>query len=297
MSKNKKALVTLAIGERYLQLYEKYCKPTWEPYAEKHGYDIIVIKDWLDTSPRNNARLPHWQKLLILEAEETQGYDHIVWIDTDISINFQTAPCIVEANNTSDKVGVVRYNETYSAEMIDGGFARTIKQNINTEISKVGEMSFSDRYVRAGLPSDVDDMINTGVMVLQPHHKNILRTVYDTYEENPFSAKENIPLSYHLLKNDLVNGIDGRFNKILDLEIMHHHPYLFVSGTMVNTKFLFHIVNSIYVNSFFLHFIEGETRGYMQMVIPGAKHPDVFITIEQNAPADEFIIGTHRANL
>jgi hypothetical protein len=297
MSKNKKALVTLAIGERYVQLYDKYCKPTWEPYAKKHGYDIIVIKDFLDKRPQGVARTPHWQKLLILEAEETQGYEHLVWIDTDICINFETAPCIVEANNNSHKVGVVRYNETYSAEMMDGGFARTLKQNLNPNIQRAGKMSFSDRYVRAGLPDDVNDMINTGVMVLQPHHQEILRNVYDNAEENPFSAKENIPLSYQLLKNDMANGIDGRFNKIIDLEIMHHHPYLFTTGTKTDTKSLFYIVNSIFINSFFLHFIEGQTRGFMQMVIPGAKHPDVFLAIEQGAEKKEFIIGQHNAFL
>jgi hypothetical protein len=296
MTKNKKALVTLAIGQRYVDLWDKYCKPTWVPYAEKHGYDIIVIKDWLDDKDRTPQRTPHWQKLLILEAEETQGYEDLVWIDTDISINYLTAPCIVSSNN-SDKVGVIRYNETYNREMIDGGFARTLKQNLSTAIRQAGPMSFSERYKKAQLPGDVDDMINTGVMVLKPHHRDVLRAVYDTYEENPFSAKENIPLSYHLLKNDLVNGIDGRFNKILDLELMHNHPYLFVEGIVVDTKSLFQIVNSIFINSFFLHFIEGKTRGFMQMVIPGAKHPEVFYNIQKNAPSQEFIIGKHVTNL
>ncbi|MDV7339041.1 hypothetical protein RYZ26_05525 [Terasakiella sp. A23] len=296
MQKNKKALVTLAIGDHYVDLWNKYCKRTWEPYAEKYGYDIVIIKRWLDDSELATTRPPHWQKLLILEAEETQGYDHLVWIDTDIVINSETAPCIVDSNQ-SDKIGVVRYNETYSAEMIDGGFARTIKNNINQEIAKAGKMSFSERYERAGLAGDVDDMINTGVMVLRPEHGETLRYVYDNYEENPFSAKENIPLSYHLLKNDLVNGIDGRFNKIVDLEIMHHHPYLMIHGYKTDTKAIFSIINSLFLNSFFLHFIEGGTRGYMQMVIPGAKHPDVFGNIQHNAPESEFIIGTHKAYL
>ncbi|SCA57862.1 hypothetical protein MTBPR1_70134 [Candidatus Terasakiella magnetica] len=296
MPKNKKALVTLAIGERYEQLWDKYCKNTWGPYAEKHGYDIIVIKRWLDETPREIPRTPHWQKLLILEAEETQGYEDLVWIDTDIAINFVTAPCIVDSNN-SDKIGVVRYNETYSPEMLDGGFARTLRQNASQTIRQAGNISFSERYERAGLPGDVDDLINTGVMVLKPEHGKILREVYDTYEENPFSAKENIPLSYHLLKNDLCHGIDGRFNKLFDLELIHSAPYMYVTGTVMDTKQLFHMVNSIFINSFFLHFIEGETRGYMQMVIPGAKHPDVTVQIERDAPRQEFIIGKHKANL
>lgn len=296
MTKNKKALVTLAIGQRYEDLWNKYCKSTWEPYAEKHGYDIIIIKRWLDEQPLAKERSPHWQKLLILEAEETQGYESLVWIDTDIAINYVTAPCIVGSNN-SDKIGVVQYNKTYSSEMIDGGFARSLKQNINSFLRQVGKMTHSERYKRAGLPGDVDDLINTGVMVLKPEHKDVFRSVYETYKENPFSAKENIPLSYHLLKNDLVNGIDGRFNKIFDLEIMHHAPYMFVKDTKMDARFLYHIVNSIYINSFFLHFIEGDSRGYMQMVIPGATHPNVFAHIEQNAPKQEFIIGVHKMTL
>jgi len=296
MSKNKKALVTLAIGDRYVQMWEKYCKPTWEPYAKKHGYDLIVIKDLIDKTPREKTRSVHWQKILILEAEETQGYDDIVWVDSDIAFNIVTAPCIVDANN-SDKVGAVLYSQAYSTEMMEGGFSRTLSQNAQDSIRDAGVISFKERYEKAELPNDIDDVINTGVLVFKPHHRDILRTIYESYEENPFSAKENIPLSYHLIKNDLVNHIDGRFNKILDLEIMHHHPYLMREGIKVDTRILFHIINSLMVNSYFLHFIEGQTRSYMRMVIPGAKYPEVFDHIDQNAPKSEFILGVHEIKL
>lgn len=292
--KNKKALVSLVIGETYRNLWDKYCAQTWKPYAEKHGYDIILIDKHIDETPRGKERTPHWQKLLILEAEETQGYDHIVWIDTDITINFNTAPCIVESNN-SEKVGVIRYNEVYLPEFIEGGFSRAVRQNASAAVREAGVISYAERYERCGLKNPVNDLINTGVLVLTPKHKQLLRDVYDNYEETPLSAKENLPLSHHLLTNDMANGLDGRFNKVFDTELMHHAPYFFIPGIKLDTKTIFLIVNSIYINSFFLHFIDGVSRGYMQMVIPGAEHPTVFQNIELNAPKQEFIIGTHFA--
>jgi hypothetical protein len=297
MPKNNKAIVTLVIGERYVNLWNKYCKSTWEPYAEQHGYDLVIIDEFIDTNKDTAlSRSIHWQKLLILEHPATQGYDHLVWVDTDITMNYVTAPCIVESNN-SDKVGVVQYNKTYSPEMFDGGFARSVQFNNSEAVRSVGKLDYPNRYKRADLPSDVDDMINTGVLVLSKNHRDLLREVYDTYKENPFSAKENIPLSYHLLKNDLCNPIDGRFNKILDLEMMHHMPHLFVPGVSTKLSTLFHYVNACYINSYFLHFIEGFSRAFMQMVIPGATFPAVTHYIEKNAPKGDFDCGKNKLAL
>ena len=62
--KMKKAIVTLAIGKPYEAMFEKNCQSLWSLYAKKHNFDLIVITDPLDRTPRAQSRTPAWQKML-----------------------------------------------------------------------------------------------------------------------------------------------------------------------------------------------------------------------------------------
>lgn len=104
---HKKALVTLVVGEKYQQFWKKYCQKNWQKYAEKHGYDLVCISELLDNSERGKKRPPHWQKCLILSQEFSKKYERIVWLDSDVVINWQDAPCICE-NLPKEKVGAVK---------------------------------------------------------------------------------------------------------------------------------------------------------------------------------------------
>ena len=100
-----KALVTLAIGEKYLVPWRALCEPGWRAYAARHGYDLVVITQPLDTSPRAAARSPAWQKCLVLGDAIAAGRDRIVWIDADVMIN-PTAPDIT-VGVPAEKIGAV----------------------------------------------------------------------------------------------------------------------------------------------------------------------------------------------
>jgi hypothetical protein len=96
MKNRKKAIVTLALGEKYVAMFEKMCRDEWENYCVKFGFDLIVIKQPLDISDRAIKRSPAWQKLLILSQDWSKKYEQIVWIDTDILINCQNSPDICQ---------------------------------------------------------------------------------------------------------------------------------------------------------------------------------------------------------
>jgi hypothetical protein len=97
-SVTKTALVTLAIGRDYSERFENYCRAGWTAYAERHGFDIFVFKEPLDTSARARRRSPAWQKCLVLGAPEAAGYERLVWVDADICIN-PAAPSILDARS------------------------------------------------------------------------------------------------------------------------------------------------------------------------------------------------------
>ena len=100
-----KAIVTLAIGAAFRQRWLEVCKPNWQRYAERHGYDLICIDQPLDHTPRVLQRSPAWQKCLVLSQPFSRNYERLVWVDLDILINPE-APDIADGVPL-DKVGAV----------------------------------------------------------------------------------------------------------------------------------------------------------------------------------------------
>lgn len=264
---DKKALVTLLIGESYQRLWQNSFKKTWEHYASKHGYDIVVIDHCLDESPKAKQRSIHWQKCLILEHPKVQDYNSVVWIDADILINYHHAPCIVQ-QTPPDKVGVVTYQTEFSSPARwDNRYHR---RSSSTPTGK--GPSFEQWYLQAGLPGDIHDFINTGVLVLNPNkHREALRHVYDHFNENKYSHQENGALSYYLLKQQMTHPLDPRFNVSWNGDIVEHYPFLYAKHNFDNKELLTCCVNASWQNAYFLHFIASAARECVKFVVIDAK--------------------------
>ena len=91
----KKAIVTLAIGEDYINRWRAFCEPNWKAYAKKYGYELIIFDKPLDNSIRASSRSAAWQKCLILDQVAVNKFDRVVWMDSDIVINDALALDIV----------------------------------------------------------------------------------------------------------------------------------------------------------------------------------------------------------
>lgn len=255
-----KALVTIVIGDAYTRLWEQVMAETWREYARRHGYEIIVINELIDGSDRARGRHINWQKCLILEHEKVKNFEDVVWIDADVKINFHTAPCIVGHNN-SDLIGVVSSKKSYYDVPATGDNLMRRHLSLNSSINSC--RGIPDLYAKAGLDAGVDDAANTGVMVLKTkRHADILRYVYDNFEENKYSMKEELPLSNHFFKNKLVNCLDKRFNWPWVYHLVEHYPFLLIADIRKDLCLVGECVNAAWSNSWFLHFtgdtIDGE---------------------------------------
>ena len=285
--KNQKVIVTIAIGEKYVGSWKKYCQPNWQAYAHKYGYDLICLERPLDSSSRAQLRSPAWQKCLILSQGFASEYETVVWIDSDIILN-DKAPDVATGVPAS-KVGAV---DAY--EFSEAFLKRCYKMWPNAVHSPTPQ----DYYRNYGLPDDVDRAVNTGVMVLSPlYHRALLELVYNNYEEKGDRDwhMEQRPLSYELFKGGHVHFLDPRFNVMLSIEQITYYPFLLPSGAFASApatpkkkgllerverkmwkllgdplqKFRVDAVNTVYQSSFFLHFGD-TTMDQMPMVNPGA---------------------------
>jgi hypothetical protein len=222
----RKAIVTLAIGDRYLHHWKSICEPNWRAYGAQHGFDVICLDKPLDDSARARNRSPAWQKCLILSQDIMQKYDRIVWLDSDILINHRAAPTI-DLGVPVDKVGATE--EFTFAESV-GHQPRQLLERLYAYWNKsVINYSGREYYTNYGLPSGFAKVVQTGVLVLSPrHHRSLLEKAYYDYEEKggPEWNYEMRPLSYELLKADVVHWIDPRFNLVWTYSQFLHYPFL-----------------------------------------------------------------------
>lgn len=265
MPRKEKVLVTFVRGRQHQALWRHFL-PTWKAYAEQYNYDIITLDQPIDPNFDSKGKSLHWQKCLVLEHPDVAAYEDVVWIDCDILVNHRTAPCIV-TETAGRGIGAVLYssqnqpNPRTRAAREDRLYRVSVLQKKETYgLGRYPEAR--EMYARAGLGDDVNDWINTGVMVLKPaRDAEILRHVYETCEETPFSLYDNFPLSYHLLKRNLVHGLDPRFNADYLYEVLESYPFLTLSrfGTPTTTNLTIRSICAFTIinNNWFIHAVAG----------------------------------------
>ncbi|MBN9595898.1 MAG: hypothetical protein J0G36_11145 [Afipia sp.] len=207
-----RALVTLAIGDRYRDMFERHCRSNWSAYAERHGCDLIVIDTPIDRTERAFARSLHWQKCLILEHEQVENYRQVAWVDGDIVIN-PSAPSIFD-NVDDTKIGAVDEFGSPDPATYRRSLASLYLRFQRTGVPFVRNLTPEEFYRNRGLPEH-REVVQTGVLVCSPqYHREVLRKVYECYEENAMAASnaEMAALSHEILSRNLITWIDPRFN-------------------------------------------------------------------------------------
>jgi hypothetical protein len=254
----KTALVTLAIGEAFLTRWRALCEPGWRAYATRHGYDLVVIAQPLDTSARAAARSPSWQKCLILADAIAAGRERIVWVDADVMIN-PTAPAITDGVPI-EKIGAIDEHAFPTPErrlkiirnLVDYWAGRNPARAENWR----SFLDPADWHARAGLPMRGRHILQAGVMVLSPrHHRALLEHVYTHYEDRGGYDMnfEMRPLSFEVQQRDLQHWIDGRFNA-LTAYLQLAHEQLDARREIATVEELAAFLAAAYRQNYFLHF-------------------------------------------
>lgn len=231
MSNSRKALVTLALGDRYQRMFDSYCRATWQAYCDRHGYDLIVLDKSLDTSTRSLNRSPAWQKLLILSQDWADTYQQVVWADSDIMINSHNAPCIASIV-PADKCGVINSYAIPSSVAYDKALARLYANWKQLNVAFVDNSTPAAYYTMRGLSGDhLHHVVHTGVIVCSPkHHRAVFEDVYYSYEDIHKTAEWNYEMpafSLELLNRQLAHWIPVEYNWCVNEVISAYYPFVF----------------------------------------------------------------------
>jgi len=268
---HSKAIVTIAIGEKYYGVWKRVCEANWQAYADKYAYDLICIDRPLDTSERAAKRSPAWQKCLILSQDFSANYERVVWIDSDILINTAAARCIA-ADVPVSKVGAVEAMSQPTHALYVQALGRLYEFWRATSLINFEPHQY---YTNWGLPSGFNEVVQTGVLVLSPsHHRKLLEKTYFDYEEKGGREwhMEMRPLSYELMKADVVHWLDHRFNLNWGEQRAMYYPFLLESerrlglasrvwrkaldvvGGRSNLRLVALCATTAFLNSYMLHF-------------------------------------------
>ena len=210
-------LVTLCIGDEYLKQYNMIFRPGQEAYALRHGYDFKLITEYISES---HPKLISMNKILVSD----EHYDFVIFVDADVLIN-PDAPAIHDAYEFGDKIGVVSENQPNKASKY------MVQKAMNWELTA------QDYYLRkSGHILDTVDVINTGVLVIQPRkHKKFLEDIFKKYSENQkwsphgFHYEQSV-VGFELQINNMAFYMDYKWNAIW----MTHKIYNTLSNKNVN---------------------------------------------------------------
>lgn len=207
----KVLLVTLAIGDRYLQIYNLLFRKSQEEYAKKYGYDFKIITNFISSNTTFHLEHPHlisFQKILVCSQPFSTEYDFIIFIDADILIN-KNAPALHNIIKFGDKIGIV---DEYSQP--------TPKMRIQLQKQNKWEDNATDYYKLAGLDIITDKVLNTGVLVMQPKkHADFLVGIYNNYAKMAINHSRGFGFEQSCIGFELQNGnmfilLDNKWNAL-----------------------------------------------------------------------------------
>ncbi len=203
----KSAIVTMVVGDRYRESWRRFCLPNWTGYARRHGFDVCVIEQPIDSSDTARGRGLSWQKLLIGTLERLRQYDYLIWIDADIVINPGEVPSILDGLEPG-RVGAVRYHALLSHPMFSAAYQRLCRGRPPSE--------FCARIFQGyGLRGDPSQMIQAGVLAIPARVLPFLESIYRRYPSPGHEQYQEQPiLSSELSTAGLTQFLDEKFNAV-----------------------------------------------------------------------------------
>jgi hypothetical protein len=203
----KVLLVTIAVGDKYLEEYKNLFYESQKNYAFKNGYDFKVITDFLDNNIKEKSTIS-FNKILVCNQEWSNNYEFIIFVDADILININSPPI----HNYIDYGNCIGIVDEYSQP--------SKERRLKIQERMGWETSATDYYKLCGFDIETDMVLNSGVLVLQPKiHKDFLNYTYNKHIMQSISHVrgfhfEQSAIGYEIQKANICKLIDNKFNAL-----------------------------------------------------------------------------------
>jgi len=259
-SKTSCALVTTAIGDKYMQDWTNFSKPLWEKYAERHSVAIIVVTEDLISRDSDNWKNGSWQKLLLpqMVTKLFPNISRICILDTDVIMN-PLAPNIFDFA-PPDHFSVVSL-ESKTPYPIDEvkrriAFFRHNYYSRDYPLESLLFASSEETMTMHGLPT-VNQSFCSGLFVADTKQANLMSDWFYsvTNSEVASSVAWEQPYLNNWIQNQPHHWLPYEFQAIWNYEMAWKYPYLYGSkDTLANSQTARDCVESSLWTNHFLHF-------------------------------------------
>ncbi|MBP6546583.1 MAG: hypothetical protein KA220_07695 [Phenylobacterium sp.] len=211
---HRQAIVTVLVGETYVETWQVLCQPNWQAYADRHGFDLIVIAHLPDMSERGQGRSPAWQKLLVLDQPWSSAYERIVWVDADIVMS-NHAPNILAVVPDPARIGASLSGAQFSEAEKHIYFERLHQVVVEPQLADLAWQFTEDNgFAESEIDREGARMLNTGVLVMNPQrHNAMLKDIYTS--DSTSRLYEQPALSREIARRDLLTPVTPRFNWVV----------------------------------------------------------------------------------
>ena len=231
-------LVTLSIGNRYLERFEKYALPFCLRYSKRYGLNLAVvyqdITGLIGVSENSAGKKKTWQKMLIphFMSQVDSCIDQLCYFDSDILFNPYGAN--IFAASDKEKFNVVSerhdlpYDDLYCRKVIS--FYRNKFSNGRYPLDSSIFMKTEDIYRYHGFKA-YNDYCCAGLYVCSPRlYSGGLLDIFNKYRDDHVSVTEGgdePAFNFEIRERFVLNYLPYQYQAIWNMEMAYRYRSLF----------------------------------------------------------------------
>lgn len=262
-SKNKNYIITIAIGKKYLNEWEKYCKYNTLKYCKKNSIGLGIVQEDLISKKNKFWKKPTWQKYIIGKyiLESNLDIKNVCFLDQDILVN-PNAENIFDHHN-ENKISLVSQmkNLPYTNLHL---IQRKIAFNRHEHLSKKYPldssifMSLKQIYEFHNCKPQ-KDYACAGLFVFNvKKFADLMNKWFEKYDRNTKSLSgggDEALMNYEMLNFGKIKWLDYKFQALWGYEIAFKYSFLYKNLKKKNIVKL--CVEDSLSDNYFLHFAGG----------------------------------------
>ena len=259
--KSKNAIVTIAIGEKYYNLWKKNSSKLWINYCKKYDLGLYIVDNDLVSKDNKVWKKATWQKLLIPEEIKKTGLnlERVCYLDTDILIS-PNAPNIFDFHE-SETIGLVsvRNKLPFPLENVlrKMAFQRNLHYSNNYPLDSSLFISLDEVYKFHGL-ENMGDECCMGLILFNPRlHGKQMKKSFEKYSSDiktVTNGGDQTHLNYEFHKFAKVSKLDYKFQAIWPYEMAWYYDFLYRKNYQTNQSLIRDCIESCLSRNHFLHF-------------------------------------------